>query len=209
VIQIRNQIFHSPFPKVSDTDKDTGFDKILLLLSDLNIRGIILPQITELKTKDIDEYYREKELKTHQKRVSELLNDVKILKGSFDHLPSDQPELRVMPIFYEVSDVEQGLTCSGDIFESFRREGKNEIFQSKKETGYLQSAVGWRHESQEQQMITELRERRSEVETYAQVISAMETFMKNNPDLSAGNILEDLRAASDAVKEMQSGLSTK
>ncbi|KAL3831900.1 hypothetical protein ACJMK2_023594 [Sinanodonta woodiana] len=212
VIQIRNQICHSPCMKLSDTDKDTGFDKILLLLSDLNIGGIFIPEITELKTKDIDEYYREKELQTHQNRVSEVLNDVKTLKSSIDSLRNDQAQPGVMPLNGVVHPTNRGssrLKRSGGKFKSsLRGNATTATIQSKNEAGYLQSAAGWIHQSQEQHTKTDLRELRSELESYAQVISAMETFFDNNPDLSAGNILEDLMAASDAVKEMQSRLFT-
>ncbi|KAK3591961.1 hypothetical protein CHS0354_031468 [Potamilus streckersoni] len=94
IIDTRNKVFHSTDQRVSDTDKDTWMDLMLLLVSDLNIQGVTYTNIYKLKTEDIDVSFRDQELKVLQNLASEIRNEVRALKGESESLKNIQGELR-------------------------------------------------------------------------------------------------------------------
>ncbi|KAK3592773.1 hypothetical protein CHS0354_003210 [Potamilus streckersoni] len=63
-------------------------------------------------------------------------------------------------------------------------------------------------QTQSQQLETDLKGQKSQMESYAQVISKLKTFIDNNPDLCKIKVAEELQASTDEINAVKSKLQT-
>ncbi|KAK3611716.1 hypothetical protein CHS0354_034386 [Potamilus streckersoni] len=90
LIEVRNTVLHSGELKISDSDKDLWIDKMIQLLSDLNISSDTQSELNKLKCEDIDMNFREIEIRALQNLVSSQERAIAKVKGEITSLQNIQ-----------------------------------------------------------------------------------------------------------------------